>query len=147
MNLKFFLFFAILCNVIVLRAQSFTGLNSTYCSNDAPVTLTGSEAPDGSFTGSGVTDNGNGTATFNPSTAGTGGTITYTVPMWTSVSAGDYHSLAVRADGTLWAWGYNGYGELGIGNAIDQASPVQVGTATDWASVSAGAYHSLAIKT
>ncbi len=31
-----------------------------------------------------------------------------------SVASGDLHSLAVKSDGTVWAWGYNGDGELGI---------------------------------
>ena len=35
---------------------------------------------------------------------------------WASVSAGDDHTCATRTDGTLWCWGDNGYGQLGIGN-------------------------------
>lgn len=62
---------------------SFTGLATNYCSNDPAVTLTGSEAPDGTFTsnaGAGLVDNGNGTATFTPTLAGVGGPydVTYT---------------------------------------------------------------------
>jgi hypothetical protein len=59
---------ALTLNSMRVQAQSFTGLNSPYCSNNAPVTLTGSAAPAGTFTGPGITDNGNGTATFNPAT-------------------------------------------------------------------------------
>lgn len=29
-------------------------------------------------------------------------------------SAGDFHTVALREDGTLWAWGHNGFGQLGI---------------------------------
>ncbi len=59
---------------------SFSGLNSTgaYCENDAIVVLTGDKAPNGSFSGPGIIDNGNGTANFDPSSAGVGGDITYT---------------------------------------------------------------------
>ena len=59
---------------------SFSGLNPSYCSNAPAVTLTGNQAPYGIFSGPGITDNGNGTALFNPVTAGIGGpyTITYT---------------------------------------------------------------------
>ncbi len=42
------------------------------------------------------------------------------------VSAGGSHSLAVKSDGTLWAWGDNYYGQLGNGNTTDQHSPVQI---------------------
>ena len=31
------------------------------------------------------------------------------------VQPGFYHTVALKADGTVWAWGYNAHGELGIG--------------------------------
>jgi hypothetical protein len=52
---------------------SFSGLHSEYCIDEAPITLTGNQAPNGTFSGTGITDNGNGTATFNPATATIGG--------------------------------------------------------------------------
>jgi hypothetical protein len=55
--------------------------------------------------------------------------------------------VAVRTDGTLWAWGYNGDGELGDGTTADKSSPVQIGSATNWQSVAAGAYHTVAVRT
>ena len=33
----------------------------------------------------------------------------------TAASGGVGHSLALRSDGTVWAWGWNGYGQLGDG--------------------------------
>ncbi|HRK28960.1 MAG TPA: choice-of-anchor Q domain-containing protein, partial [Chitinophagales bacterium] len=128
----------------------FSGLNTAYCSTDAPVTLTGSQAPNGTFSGPGITDNGNGTATFNPAAAGTGGTVTYTPTgeTFTNMKASDgSHSLAIKPDGTLWVWGWNIFGELGIGNSSQQNSPIQVGNGTNWASITAGSVHTLAIKT
>jgi alpha-tubulin suppressor-like RCC1 family protein len=69
---------------------------------------------------------------------------------WVSVAAGGYagvgHSLALKDDGTLWAWGYNNYGQLGLGDTANRTSPTQVGTDTDWVSVTVGRHHSLAIK-
>ncbi len=66
---------------------------------------------------------------------------------WAKVFAGTDFSLALKTDGTLWAWGSNTTGQLGIGNVLDQVSPVQVGTATDWTEFEAGAYHTVALKT
>ena len=60
---------------------NFSGLNTTgYCVNGSTATLTGNQAPGGTFSGPGTTNNGNGTATFNPTTLPVGGpyTITYT---------------------------------------------------------------------
>ena len=61
-------------------------------------------------------------------------------------AAGEYHSLAVMGDGSLWAWGWNGYGQRGDGGGTEQVSPIRIGTDTDWASVAASRYHSLALK-
>ncbi len=67
---------------------------------------------------------------------------------WLSVSAGRYHSLAIKTDGTMWSWGQNNYGKLGLGNTTDYSSPKQVGAGTTWASVSASSGNwTAAIKT
>ena len=42
------------------------------------------------------------------------------------VYAGGLHSLALKADGTVWAWGYNDFGQLGNGNTTDSPTPVAV---------------------
>lgn len=65
---------------------------------------------------------------------------------WKSVSAGYYHTAAIKTNGTLWAWGYNPYGELGTGNQTNRSSPVQVGTGAWWKYVSLGRYTTTAIK-
>ena len=64
---------------------------------------------------------------------------------WIAVSAGAYHTVALRSDGTLWAWGENS-GELGDVRIYDRWSPVQIGFNTDWASISAGSYFTVALK-
>ncbi len=63
-----------------LPTVSFSGLASQYCENESDVVLTGSPDDDvQTFTGPGITDNGDGTATFSPSGAGDGThEITYT---------------------------------------------------------------------
>ncbi|NLH74160.1 MAG: RCC1 repeat-containing protein, partial [Verrucomicrobia bacterium] len=67
---------------------------------------------------------------------------------WTfvQVAAGGYHTLALKRDGTLWAWGLNEDGQLGDGTREDKSRPVQVGTASDWAAVAAGYWHTVALK-
>jgi len=67
---------------------------------------------------------------------------------WVAVAAGGSHSLGIRADGSLWAWGYNGYGQLGLaeGDTSNRNHPTPVGTDRDWVAVAAGANHSLAIR-
>lgn len=69
-----------------------------------------------------------------------------TATTWASVDGGYSHTLAVKTDGTLWAWGYNNTGQLGLGSTASQPAPTQVGTATTWKSVSAGGYHSTALR-
>jgi len=43
-----------------------------------------------------------------------------------AIAGGGYHSLALKNDGTVWAWGYNGNGRLGDGTTTDKYTPVQV---------------------
>ncbi|MDJ0365887.1 hypothetical protein QMK33_12050 [Hymenobacter sp. H14-R3] len=63
------------------------------------------------------------------------------------VAMGNYHTLTIHADGTLWAWGDNRFGQLGAGTTTMQLAPVQVGTATTWQRVIAGEFHSMALHT
>ncbi|MBC7943236.1 fibronectin type III domain-containing protein [Candidatus Saccharibacteria bacterium] len=71
----------------------------------------------------------------------------------TSTSAGSNHSLALRADGTVWAWGYNAYGQLGDATNTQRNVPVQVkdaagtGFLSGVTAIDAGSNHSLALKT
>jgi alpha-tubulin suppressor-like RCC1 family protein len=68
---------------------------------------------------------------------------------WTKVSGGNYFVLAIRSPGTLWAWGNNDNGTLGInqsGSSSFRSSPVQVGALSDWIDVQAGNNISLGIR-
>lgn len=47
---------------------------------------------------------------------------------WESVSTGNYFTVALKKNGTLWAWGNNGSGRLGDGTGVNRLNPVQVGT-------------------
>ncbi|MGE5548948.1 MAG: OmpL47-type beta-barrel domain-containing protein, partial [Bacteroidota bacterium] len=70
----------------------------------------------------------------------------------TAVCGAYVHSLALKADGTVWAWGKNNYGQLGDGTTISSTTPVQVkgpggaGYLTNVVAIGQGAYHSLAVK-
>ncbi|MCL2695633.1 MAG: hypothetical protein FWE69_04845 [Clostridiales bacterium] len=68
-----------------------------------------------------------------------------------AVAANTNHSLALKGDGTVWAWGRNDYGQLGDGTTMQSNSPVQVmalsGVPMDnVTAIAASAYHSLALK-
>src|SRR5690606_26736094 len=62
------------------------------------------------------------------------------------ISAGYGHTCAIADDQSLWCWGRNDYGQLGIGNTTDTATPTQVGVATDWVSISAGSQFSCGLR-
>ena len=62
------------------------------------------------------------------------------------VSTRDSHTIAIKSDGTLWAWGDNSSGQLGDGTTIDKSTPTQIGTDSNWASIAAGDFHTIAIK-
>jgi hypothetical protein len=64
----------------------------------------------------------------------------------TMIAAGYYHSLAIKGDGSVWAWGSNSYGQLGYGTITNRSTPVQVTGLSNATSIAAGDYHSLAIK-
>jgi alpha-tubulin suppressor-like RCC1 family protein len=67
---------------------------------------------------------------------------------WLQISCnGVARIMAVKTDGTLWAWGQNNFGQLGLGDVSNRSSPVQVGALTGWLNVSAGYEHTCAVKT
>jgi alpha-tubulin suppressor-like RCC1 family protein len=67
---------------------------------------------------------------------------------WLKISAGGYHSIALKTDGTMWSWGQNeNFGALGLGDKINRSSPVQIGALTTWSNFACGNYHVIAAKT
>lgn len=69
--------------------------------------------------------------------------------VWDSLAGGASHTIGIRTVGldiTIWTWGSNNSGQLGIGSTTNQKIPTQVGSDTDWSSVSCGASHTQAIK-
>lgn len=66
---------------------------------------------------------------------------------WSKVSCQAWNTLAIKTDGTLWAWGQNTSGNLGQNDRVNRSSPVQVGALTTWLNIVGGNYCSLATKT
>lgn len=87
--------------------------------------------------------------------SGIGNTTAYSSPKqvgsttdWATLSAGGWYvQLAVKTDGTLWAWGNGQRGQLGLGNKTSYSSPKQVGALTNWLKVAAAKYHVWGLKT
>ena len=85
---------------------------------------------------------------------GLGNTTSYSSPIqvgsltnWLNLSASGYaFVLATKTDGTLWSWGQNTQGALGLGNTTSYSSPKQVGVSTNWSSSSCGQSHSMSIQ-
>ncbi len=65
---------------------------------------------------------------------------------WVDISAGSTHSCAIKSNGTLWAWGYNDFGQLGDGTWVQKNLPTQIGNDTDWKKVETSSRTTIAIK-
>ena len=92
-------------------------------------------APYGGFLGDGTT-----TTRSSPVQVGS-------LTDWDTVECGPEISMAIKTNGTLWAWGVNGAGNLGDGSTSQRKSPVQIGALTTWAKVAPASHHTLAVKT
>ena len=92
----------------------------------------------------GTLGDNSGTDKYSPVQTIAGGTN------WKQVSCGKYFAItaAIKTDGTLWTWGYGGYGALGNNSTASRSSPAQtIAAGTNWKLVDAGAYYAGAIKT
>ena len=87
-----------------------------------------------------------------------GSSTLYTSPIaldstqkWTTITTNWSLGAGIKAgstnNGTLWLWGLNSYGQLGLNDIVSRSSPVQVGSATNWALVKAASYNIIATKT
>jgi alpha-tubulin suppressor-like RCC1 family protein len=66
---------------------------------------------------------------------------------WKLVGCGNFHTAAIKTDGTLWTWGLNQFGQLGDNTAVTKSSPVQtISAGTNWKLVGCGQYHTAAIR-
>src|SRR5437763_2337222 len=62
-----------------------------------------------------------------------------------AISVGDAHSLALLSNGTVKAWGYNYYGQLGDRTTTDRSKPVRVSGLSGVVGIAAGGFHNLAL--
>ena len=72
-------------------------------------------------------------------------TLSWTYIAGSSILPSTAFSAGIKSDGSLWAWGNNTYGQLGINSILHRSSPVQVGTSS-WTQVAVGNSTMIAIK-
>ncbi len=127
----------VLINLIIIFALSWLGCQTT----PTPVTLpeVGKSLVTWGDNHSGQLGEGS-TVSHRPYV----GALNTTGP-WHTIAAGGSHSLALKIDGTVWAWGENGKGQLGLGtnNNANQPFTTQIDHVV---AIAAGALHSLALK-
>ena len=56
------------------------------------------------------------------------------------------NALALKSDGSVWSWGYNNVGQLGISGPVFTSSPAQVPVLADIVGISSGGEYGLALK-
>ncbi len=76
--------------------------------------------------------------------AGAANGITAAVGTYQTFATGSWHNLAIKTDGSLWAWGGNASGQLGDATTVDKDEPVEIMDGV--VSVAAGEHFSCAIK-
>ncbi len=67
---------------------------------------------------------------------------------WKSIAGGFGHTIALKTDGTLWSWGLNSYGQLGVNDTTSRSTPVTTLLGgNNWKSIASGTNHTIALKT
>lgn len=80
---------------------------------------------------------------FNPTQEASGSTN------WSCVVGGDVHTTAMKSDGSVWSWGFNGCGQIGnnASCATCFSSPAQEVTSSTWTTITTSIAHTMAVKT
>jgi alpha-tubulin suppressor-like RCC1 family protein len=129
-----------LANITAIAAGSY---HSVALRNDDTVWAWGSNAY--GQLGSGSSSGGSGSSgggTANRLAPGQLSNFTNAI----AIAAGRSHTIALKSDGTVWAWGNNSNGQLGTTTTTNSLAPVQVGGLANVIAVTAGTYHSAALK-
>jgi alpha-tubulin suppressor-like RCC1 family protein len=66
--------------------------------------------------------------------------------VWREIVAGDFYTMGIKQNGTLWAWGNNEDYRLGDGTNTNRLTPVQIGNGQNWKHVFSGSYNTFATK-
>ncbi len=72
--------------------------------------------------------------------------VTIGASSWSQISVGTSVTMALRADSTLFTWGYNAQGQLGLADAVNRSSPVQVFGGMKYSFIQAGLSNAFAIS-
>ena len=65
---------------------------------------------------------------------------------WAALAGGNDYTVAIKSDGSLWAWGVNNSGQLGDGTQVDKNVPTRIGSDNDWIAADCGAEFTVALK-
>jgi len=65
---------------------------------------------------------------------------------WVAVSAGLDHVCAIKADDSMWCWGQNNRGQLGLDDTTIRTQPTRVAASSQWTAVAAGKSYSCALQ-
>ena len=106
---------------------------------------------DGTLWSWGTNSSGNlGLNTGSPTNKISSPTQVGTDTTWSQIHTGGGSTTALKTDGSLWIWGSNFRGQLGLNqthNTAFRSSPVRIGTSTDWSSIGASSNAKFALKT
>ncbi len=130
----------------VLSGKTITAMATG--SNHSLVLCSDSTLATWGYNGYGQLGNGVTTDSLVPVTVSTSGTLLGKTVV--AIAAGQFHNLALCSDGTLAAWGYNFYGQLGNGLTAQSSTPVAVSktgvlSGKTIIAIAAGTYHSFAL--
>jgi alpha-tubulin suppressor-like RCC1 family protein len=64
----------------------------------------------------------------------------------TAIMGGEVHNIALKADGTVWGWGINFFGQVGNGTTNDASTPMQTSGLNSVIALGGRGYHTLAIE-
>jgi hypothetical protein len=66
---------------------------------------------------------------------------------WKNIAGGEYFSLALKSNGSLWSWGENNLGQLGLGSLSgSEVRPKEIVSDTKWKAFACGGNHAVAYK-
>jgi alpha-tubulin suppressor-like RCC1 family protein len=72
--------------------------------------------------------------------------IIMTTQDWSAIAVGLAHTIALKTDKTLWAWGANTYGRLGDGTTTQRTTPCLISSVSEWSMIAGGDSHTIALK-